>query len=95
MPVVGHQPTWGLGHHERSNKDDTGEGHLEPQWDLDGVSISLWQWGKMDVRTLQALLLSGKWRLVPYEVHEAGMAGSTTLAGGKSWMDGRRPTHSQ
>lgn len=50
----------------------------------------------MSVRTLQALLLSGKWRLVPYEVHEAGMAESTTLAGGESWMDGRRrTTHSQ
>lgn len=48
----------------------------------------------MDVRTLQALLLSGKWRLVPYEAHDAGMAGSTTLAGGENagWTDGGQLT---
>lgn len=64
-------------------------------WTNVSISLSGSGGGKMDVRTLQALLLSGKWRLVPYAVHDAGMAGSTILAGGKSWMDGRRPTHSQ
>lgn len=48
----------------------------------------------MAAHTLQAWSLSGKWRLVPYAVHEAGIAESTTLAcaGTKRWTRGQLTT---